>query len=288
MNQPRDLDAIIATWLEGGPIDLPDETRRAISVGLRTPPRVRRTAILGGSSMNPIWRVAAAAAMIIALGALAAFALSNRAGGSAAVPSSPRASMIPSTSPSAPPSASAASTSPSSPTDTSAWMTYHSDRYGFDTGYPTDWTVEPADHDWTIDADSKDFLSRGQEAFIAPGRTIRVSAWSVPIGPTPDMQDPALIEAWIKDYCQKSSNSPCTGIHERAVPLCVETRDCHPGLLVPFADDVQAFATGGIYDRKLVVVAVWWGETAPAVAPYGGSRRLLEAYLSTMNIWPAP
>ena len=30
MNQPRDPDPIIATWLDDGPIDLPDETRRAI------------------------------------------------------------------------------------------------------------------------------------------------------------------------------------------------------------------------------------------------------------------
>ena len=36
MTGPRDPDAIIATWLEDGPIDLPEETRRAIVVGLRT------------------------------------------------------------------------------------------------------------------------------------------------------------------------------------------------------------------------------------------------------------
>ena len=30
MTGPRDPDAIIANWLEDGPIDLPEETRRAI------------------------------------------------------------------------------------------------------------------------------------------------------------------------------------------------------------------------------------------------------------------
>jgi hypothetical protein len=67
----------------------------------------------------------------------------------------------------------------------------------------------------------------------------------------------------------------CTGIQERATPLCVELRDCHPGLLVQFEDNVEAFFTGGNYGDTMVVVAVWWDESAPAVAPYGGARKLL-------------
>jgi hypothetical protein len=37
----------------------------------------------------------------------------------------------------------------------------------------------------------------------------------------------------------------------------------------------------------MTVVAVWRGESAPAVTPNGGSQRLLEAFLSTMAVWPA-
>ena len=86
MNQPRDPDAIIATWLDDGPIELPDETRRAISVGLRTQPRLRRVAILGGSSMSPINRLAAAAVIVLAVGGLSIFVLANRGGDSGGVP----------------------------------------------------------------------------------------------------------------------------------------------------------------------------------------------------------
>ena len=58
--------------------------------------------------------------------------------------------------------------------------------------------------------------------------------------------------------------------------------------LVPFKDDVQAFFSGGIYDADaMTVVAVWRGETDSSVEPYGGSRRLLEGFLSTMQVWPA-
>jgi hypothetical protein len=74
------------------------------------------------------------------------------------------------------------------------------------------------------------------------------------------------------------------------VPLCIEVRDCHPGVLVgvaaPFDREVQAFFTGGIYPGQMVVATVWRGETDPSVARYGGARRLLEAFLSTMCVWP--
>ncbi len=72
-----------------------------------------------------------------------------------------------------------------------------------------------------------------------------------------------------------------------------------PALLVPFDNDVQAFFTNGGDGAPMTVVVVWWGDSEPAVAPYGGSRRLLEAFLSTssmsdasnsgaaMAVWPA-
>ena len=72
--------------------------------------------------------------------------------------------------------------------------------------------------------------------------------------------------------------------------LCVEVRDCHPGLLVgvapPFDREVQAFFTGGDYGGQMVVVTVWRGESDPSVARYGGARRLIEAFLLTMCVSP--
>jgi hypothetical protein len=80
----------------------------------------------------------------------------------------------------------------------------------------------------------------------------------------------------------------CADIQNRAVPLCNEKRDCHPGTLVPFEEDVQAFLTGGNYQKQMVVVAVWRPESHSSVAEYGGSRALLEAFLSTMGVCTAP
>jgi hypothetical protein len=177
---------------------------------------------------------------------------------------------------------------PTSPSlDPSAWVTYTSEQYGYGVGYPPDWTVRSAERDWTFEADAADRASPAMERFIAPDGSVGVSAWSVPLAPGTAVGDRPGLEAWVETYCAETGNAPCSGIHERAVPLCLERRDCHPGVMVPFDDDVQAFFTAGIYDAdKMNVVAVWSGESQPGVAPYGGAQRLLEAFLSTMSVWP--
>ena len=88
------------------------------------------------------------------------------------------------------------------------------------------------------------------------------SAWNAPLeapaGSTvcPDLTDRACVEsiafltAWARGLCEASGNTPCRGIEDRATELCLEKWDCHPGLLVPFRDDVQAFFSGGIYDAR--------------------------------------
>lgn len=189
----------------------------------------------------------------------------------------------PATTPSTTPSPTVSSTV--SPTDTSTWTTFESDRYGFSIGHPSDWTVETAEHDWTLAGDADQWQSTGQEVFRPPTEDVRVSAWSVALDPDTTMETWADVEAWVEQYGQQT-NPPFTGVHDRAVPLCNEKWDCHPGLLVPFASDVQAFFTGGEYGNQMVVVAVWRPESHPSLAQYGGSRRLLEAFLSTMDVCP--
>jgi hypothetical protein len=172
--------------------------------------------------------------------------------------------------------------------DTSGWTIYASDVYDLEVAHPPRWTEDPATRRWRLDSDGKNFRSPAHEAFHSPGGIVRVSVWDAPLDPAKREESTDYIEAWVEDYCQATDNTPCDGIGDRAIALCLEKRDCHPGLLVPFEDDVQAFFSGGIYDTDaMTVVAVWRGESAPAVARYGGARRLLEAFLSTMEVWPA-
>lgn len=171
------------------------------------------------------------------------------------------------------------------------WTAFDSERYGFTIGHPADWTVTYADHDWTFATDAGKRPSTGQEVFRSPTGDITVSAWLVPYEPdsiqlfTPEGWPD--VQRWVEQqYCQQTGESDCAGIGDRAVQMCNEARDCHPGLLVPFEDNVQAFFTGGGYEG-MVVVAVWRAESDPQVAPYGGARQLLESFLRTMDVCPA-
>ena len=174
------------------------------------------------------------------------------------------------------------------------WTTYTSDRYDFTIGRPADWSDDRSDHVWTFEADGKDPVSTGYESFVNPEGHVRVSAWTVPRDPAEgemwantSVESWRNVEPWVKAYCERTGNTPCTGIHERAVPLCLEKRDCHPGLLVAFQDDIEAFFTNGGEGAPMTIVAVWRGPTDPNTAQYGGSRALLEAFLSTMGVQPA-
>jgi len=171
------------------------------------------------------------------------------------------------------------------------WVAYTSSQYGFTIGHPADWSVRPAERAWELDTDAADWLSPAADDFTAPAGDVRVSAWSVPLDPDQEMgvesqtASWANVAAWAEEYC-RAAGTPCEGIIDRAVPLCLERRDCHPGILVPFQDEVRAFFTNGGPGADMVVIAVWRPESHPSVAPFGGARQLLEAFLSTMCVWP--
>lgn len=93
------------------------------------------------------------------------------------------------------------------------------------------------------------------------------------------------IESWAAEYCALAGLSPCSGIADRGVALCIERWDCHPALLVEFEQGIAAFVSGGIFPRP-VVFAIWRGEGDPDLAAFGGPRELLEAYLLTVGVCP--
>lgn len=189
-------------------------------------------------------------------------------------------------------SAAPVSPTPEPPIDTAGWTTYTSSQYEFTVSHPADWRVLPATRAWAWEADvGKDqSTTPGADHFTAADQSVRISAWSIPLDPGTTLDGvEANLAAWVEDYCRRTGNTSCSGIADRAVPMCLERRDCHPALLVPFKSDVQAFFAGGIYDpTAMTVVAIWRGESAPAVASYGGSQRLLEAFLSTIQVFPNP
>lgn len=186
-----------------------------------------------------------------------------------------------------PPVTSSAPTQPGLPVlDTSAWATYTSERYDLTIGYPAGWTPEPAVRDWSWEVDAGGMVPDGMEGFMSPEADVFVTVFSAPLEPDQDgIED---LRVWVENYCREWT-APCARLDERAVELCVG-EDCDPGLLVAFTNDVQAFFTGGPYDGRVVVASVWRNDTTNPTwkARYGSFTRLLEAFLVTMDVRPAP
>jgi hypothetical protein len=182
------------------------------------------------------------------------------------------------------------------PIATSTWTAYTSAQYGFTIRIPPGWTERPASRAWSFAVDGRTFdpSSPARDSFLNQAQDVQVSVWSIPVEPGSGPSSEADLESWIEQYCQQTDEQPCTGIKDRATALCVERRDCHPGFLVPFKDDVLAFWPTVGDDASVTAVAVWRSDADPTVEPYGGAVNLLEAFLSTIDtgqsgpVYPAP
>ncbi|MDF2733943.1 MAG: hypothetical protein K0S97_566 [Chloroflexota bacterium] len=141
MNPTRERSAIVAAWLEEGPNELPESTRRAIAVDVRTTHQTRPSAWAPWRfpRMDRLTLVATAAVAVMALvvGGLVVrpFASdgSNVGGGRPSEPS-------PSTS-SAPASASPSPPRPTTLVIPAMQQTFRSERFGYTVSYPAGWTV---------------------------------------------------------------------------------------------------------------------------------------------------
>lgn len=262
MNQPRDPDAIIATWLEDGPIDLPAETRRAISVGLRTQPRARRTANLRGLSMLPLNRFATAAAILLAVGLLSAFVLSNRLGGPGATPA-PSVSALPSATASPLPSPSIAASPTATLVQTTGWLPFTSSHYGYTIAYPPTWAATQATRAWVVATDPL--------AAPRPGGVLDVFLGNPPNGPetgvfgfAADVPAGTSEGAWLTSYYAGRNYCPTMPTF---LPITV---DGHPGRLDP-CYDAQAFVFVG---HRVYVFVIFQTQMQP----------LFKAFLSTVKL----
>lgn len=213
MNGQRDVDAIIATWLDDGPVALPTATRRAISVGIQTQPRARRMAILGGFTMLPLNRIVAATVVVIAVGAGSVLLMSNRSSDPGVGGPAPSAS--PSASPPAsetPPTSASPSPAPTvTPSPTQPPVSFTSPLYGYTVSWPLGggWDVTPARVPWP-EGTSPDVAVHA-DWFVGPAGAyqdwddVYVEAQPVPEGMTP--------AAWQLDYAERveASGRDCKG-----------------------------------------------------------------------------
>jgi len=127
----RDPDSVLAAWLDEGPTDLPDATRRAILTALPTTPQARRGLL--APWRFPVMNTFARGAGVLILVVLAVGALALMAG-----PKSSIGGPGPSPSPSPAPSAQASQPS----------LLFTSARYRYSITLPTGWVATPASATW--------------------------------------------------------------------------------------------------------------------------------------------
>ncbi len=264
MNPPRERSAIVAAWLEEGPNELPESTRRAIAVDVRTTHQSRR------SVRAPRWfprldrlslvAVAAVAVMALAVGGLVVrpFASGgNNVGG-------------------LPPSQSEAPPSPAATTLAFPPMqrTFFSERYGYAISYPADWTAaSPTDPGgWWSPRDWRDGSSTIDPFDYIEGPTMgprfRAASALLPA-------ELADVDAWIDDNLTFSSVPGCAPPREDWEPIQI---DGAAGRLRDSCGEVEATV---IIDGRVYLFTLFLGEEQLTNA-----RELFNALAATIDLRP--
>ena len=207
-NATRDPNSVLAAWLDEGPTDLPDITRRAILTALPTTPQARRSLLAPWRSPLMITFARGAAVLVVALVAIGALALLAGPRGGVGGPSP---SPVPSPTPSATPSA------PPLPT---LDATFISPSNGFQVGYPTGWTVTPGTGVWPPGT-ARYPGNPVSDAIVTPSgpARVRLSGASIvlPSGATMDE-----FRSFASPLSSPFNSDPCTPVAPLAEPVTID------------------------------------------------------------------
>jgi hypothetical protein len=263
MNVKRDADAILAAWLEDGPNRLPEATRRSIGVAARSTDQRRRPvwAPWRLPHMNSYARLAVAAVVVVAVGAMG-LALLRPSGASEA-----GGVVLPSLTPL--PTAPATPSPSSIPlTDTSNWVPFTSTRYGYSIELPPTWTATPSTRNWTM-RDAADWVSPAQDEFIDQSAAYEIGVH----GFASDIPKGTSADQWINMY--SGGLAPAGQCQIQPSHTAQITVDGHAGKFVdqPACSDTIAFVPIG---GRLYVFTIGRAQQLP----------LFGAFLSTVRFLP--
>ena len=212
-NATRDPDSVLAAWLDEGPTDLPDATRRAILTALPTTPQARRGLLAPWRSTHVNLFAGGAAVLVVAvvaIGGLALFAVPKGGVGG------PSPSAVPSPS-SSPPSAPA-----SEPPLPTLDATFVSPSYGYQVKYPTGWKVTKGIGPWPLGTNH----TPGDpilDAIATPSGpyAMRLSGASIALPRGMTMEQ---FRAFASPLSSPFNSSPCTPIAPVPVPVMIDYR----------------------------------------------------------------
>jgi hypothetical protein len=274
MNVTRDPDSILAAWIDEGPTDLPDATRRAILTALPMTPQARRGRLAPWLNTTPYARAAAALVVaVVGIGVLALLAGPNgQVGG-------PTPSSVPS------PTATLSASAPPLPTLDAVFV---SPSYGFQIRYPTGWTVTRGTGPWPMGTE----LRPGNpvsDAIVTPsgGSRVRFSGASIalPSGMTMDQ-----FRAFAGPYGSPFNSGPCDPVAPLPTPLTLNGQlgpgaSLQPVPAVVSINGCDALAELGGYIYDVEVMAGGRGYTFTIDGHISTSDAL--AWLAAITLDPA-
>ncbi|HEY4227438.1 MAG TPA: hypothetical protein VGM49_03800 [Candidatus Limnocylindrales bacterium] len=276
MNVQRDPESILNAWLDEGPMDLPDATRRAILTSLPTTPQARRGPFAPWSSTRVSMFARGAAVLVVAVVAIGALVLlvGSRGGIAGATPSP-----VPDASASSPASA------PPLPT---LDATFVSSSYGYQVSYPTGWTVSPGVGPWPPDTDRLPG-NPVSDAIVTPSGSgrVRISGASIalPSGTTMDQ-----FRAFASPLSSPFNASACSPVAPLPVPVLINARSNsaaspQPVEAVVSVNGCYALAELGGYIYDVEVIAGGRGYTFTLDGHISTTDAL--AWLATIELEPA-
>lgn len=266
MSAPPDPVAVVAAWLEEGPFELPESTRRAIAVDVRTTRQSRRS-IWTPLRPGPMDRASlvAAAVLALAVAGLAASVVQPSGGGNVGGPPPPPPAS-PSPSPSEVPSAAPVPTTLVIPVMSESYV---SRLYGYSVRYPAGWSREGASEpwsppDWAAGSPGRvfDYIAGGK---MAP----RFRAASAPLpADLPNTND------WIDEFLT-FGDPDCVPPRERQELITI---DAAPGRVRDSCGEIEA--TIVLEGRVYMFTLFLEGD------PVTNGRELFDAFAATIDLRP--
>lgn len=271
MSAQRDPDAILATWLEEGPMRLPDATRRAIAVSTATTHQARRPIWSSWRYpfMNTYAKLAITALVVVVVGA-AGLALLGPGLSGIGSPLSPGPSHTASQPPSNPPSEAPAASPSSALTDTANWVSFTSTRYGYTISHPPSWSATPADKNSTATTPPVTLPDSSSDQFVgqSTSQSVMVSSFAI------NLPGGMAFDDWVNRYYTPAVGkaAPCSN------PPTMDsiTVDGHPGDLA-VNDPCSSTEAFVLVDGRIHEFGVWRANERP----------LFDAFLSTVTFAPA-
>jgi hypothetical protein len=272
MNAPRDPDSVLAAWLDEGPTDLPDVTRRAILTALPTTPQARRGHLAPWRSTHMNMFTRAAAVLVVAVVAVGALVLVAGPKGGVGVPSSSPVSSAP----------------PSEPPLPTLDATFVSPSHGYQVKYPTGWIVTPGTGLWPLGTDREPGNSVS-DAIISNASSDRVrfsgASIALPRGMTMDQ-----FRAFASPYSAPFVTDPCSPLAPLPVPVMLNAQASpatspQPVEAVVGINGCHALAELGGYIYAMEVISGGRGYTFTLDGHISTADAL--AWLATITLEPA-